>query len=195
MMDHIEKAIKKLDIQNDKELTRIAQSIMEESWRDPRRVVNILHYANKIESKKAALILLSIDELAMTPLLDTIEKKSTEKYVWDMDTVVSIQLRKRSQILKILDDMLLDMRYVDEPEEPIEIEDTAPSRRVCDEAYIIARRLFAYEENEEDLSANIELFLDMSDEDRDIEIDRFKKTRKWTSLLEKAFDEDIEEDI
>jgi len=194
MYENIETAIKELDLHNDKQLTSIAQTIREESWTNPRKVVNILHSANKDESKRAALVLLSIDELAMTPLLDSINRKIPEEYVWDMDIVVSNQLRNRAKIVKVLNEMLLDKRDLEEPEAPVELEETPPSRRVCDEAYIMIRRLFAQDENEEELSTNIDVFLDMSDEERDAEIDRAKKTKKWVSLIERAYEEEESED-
>ncbi|UCF85626.1 MAG: hypothetical protein JSV50_08345 [Desulfobacteraceae bacterium] len=195
MYENIETAIKKLDLHNDKGVTSIARKIKEESWTDPRKVVNILHSANKDEAKKAALVLLSIDELAMTPVLDSIFRKIPEKYVWDMDILVSNQLRIRAKIVKALNEMLLDKRILEDPDEPVELEEAPPSRRVCDDAYIMMRRLFAYEENDEELTTNIDVFLDMTDEERDAEIDRAKNEKKWTSLVEKAFDEVEDEEF
>lgn len=191
MLRRIETAIRELDPNDDDELNNIAWAIQEESRENPRKVVEVLHSENKEDSKRAALVLMSIGDLAMTPLLESIDSGNPESLVWDMERVVSIQLENRNRIVRILDQMLLDKRYLKEPEHPLQIEETPPSRRVCDQAYLMMRSLFAIQEDEEELLTNTDVFLDMSDEQRDDEIDRAKETKKWISLVEKALEEDV----
>lgn len=191
MLRRIETAIRELDPNDDDELNNIAWAIQEESRENPRKVVEVLHSENKEDSKRAALVLMSIGDLAMTPLLESIDSGNPESLVWDMERVVSIQLENRNRIVRILDQMLLDKRYLKEPEPPLQVEETPPSRRVCDQAYLMMRSLFAIQEDEEELLTNTDVFLDMSDEQRDDEIDRAKETKKWISLVEKALEEDV----
>ncbi len=191
MLRRIETAIRELDPNDDDELNNIARAIQEESRESPRKVVEVLHSENKEDSKRAALVLMNIGDLAMTPLLESIDSSNAESLVWDMEMAVSIQLENRNRVVRILDQMLLDKRYLKEPEPPLKVEETPPSRRVCDQAYLMMRKLFAIQEDEEELLTNTDVFLDMSDEQRDAEINRAKETRKWISLVEKALEENM----
>ncbi len=191
MLRRIETAIRELDPNDDDELNNIARAIQEESRQSPRKVVEVLHSENKEDSKRAALVLMNIGDLAITPLLESIDSGNAESLVWDMEMAVSIQLENRNRVVRILDQMLLDKRYLKEPEPPLKVEGTPPSRRVCDQAYLMMRKLFAIQEDEEELLTNTDVFLDMSDEQRDAEINRAKETRKWISLVEKALEENM----
>jgi hypothetical protein len=133
---------------------------------------------------------MNIGDLAMAPLLESIDRSNPEGLVWDMEMAVKIQLENRNRIVRILDQMLVDKRVLKEPEPPLQVEEIPPSRRVCDNAYLMMRSLFAIQEDEEELLTNTDVFLDMSDEQRDAEIDRAKETKKWISLVEKALEED-----
>jgi hypothetical protein len=190
MRRRIETAITELDPNDDDELNDIARVIQEGSWENPRKVVDILHSDNEEDSERAALVLMNIGDLPMTPLLELIDRSKPESLVWDMEMAVKIQLENRNRIVRILDQMLLDKRVLKEPESPLQVEEIPPSRRVCDDAYLMMRSLFALQEDEEELLTNTDVFLDMSDEQRDAEIDRAKETKKWISLVEKALEED-----
>ncbi len=190
MLRRIETAITELDPNDDDELNEIARVIQEVSWENPRKVVDILHSDNEEDSKRAALVLMNIGDLAMAPLLESIDRGNPESLVWDMEMAVKIQLENRNRIVRILDQMLVDKRVLKEPEPPLQVEGIPPSRRVCDQAYLMMRSLFAIQEDEEELLTNTDVFLDMSDEQRDTEIDRAKETKKWISLVEKALEED-----
>ena len=193
MYEDIISAMKKIDTEDDESLLNLAQLIRDNSWRNPSKLVDILHSDDDENSTKAAAILLDIDDLALTPILDSINFNNAEDLVWDMETVVDIQLKNRFRIVKILDKMLLDKRMLEQPEPSEEIEEEQVPRRVCDEAYIMMRRLFALEDEETELM-NVDMFLDLPVEVQDAEIARIKKTKKWVSLIERAFEEEESED-
>ena len=109
--------------------------------------------------------------------------------VWEMKLAVDIHLANRSRIVKIIDEMLEDTTVVEPGVSLVHVEEPPVPKRVCDEAYLIMRTLFALEDEETKL-ANTDVFLDMSDEERDAEIKRSRKTGKWTSLVEEAYTED-----
>jgi len=190
MYEGIVETIRELDSEDYAGIDSFAQRIRTKSWKNPMELVNILHADEDDESSKAALVLVRIGDLAMTPLLDSISRDNPEGLVWDMNTVVSIQLDNRSRIVKVLDEMLTDKRYLDLPSPPPDVEEIPPSRRVCDEAYIMTRLLFALEEDEAQLLDNTDVFLDMSDEERDAEIERARKTKKWISLVDRMLEEE-----
>ncbi|HQJ45742.1 MAG TPA: hypothetical protein PK195_03815, partial [Ignavibacteriaceae bacterium] len=65
-------------------------------------------------------------------------------------------------------------------------------RRVCDEGYLMLRRLTAFKETEEELMINEKLFLNMTDDQKDKEIERIKSSKEWISLIEHLSDEGID---
>jgi len=185
---NIVKEIKNLTPDDEDSLEQIAESITKNSQEEPRQIVNLLHSGSEDDFKKAAFILMEIGDLSFIPLLDSLSEDPSEDYVWDMETLVEIQLSHRHKITKILNAMLLDTRDVPVPEYPMQEEQPIP-RRVCDEAYLMLRKLLSFEETEDDLFLNSQAFLELSDEERDEEIQRVKSSKRWISLTEHFFDD------
>jgi len=125
----------------------------------------------------------------LAPLLEKVDLSDPDSAVWEMKLAVDIHLANRSRIVKIIDEMLEDTTVVEPGVSLVHVEEPPVPKRVCDEAYLIMRTLFALEDEETKL-ANTDVFLDMSDEERDAEIKRSRKTGKWTSLVEEAYTED-----
>ena len=163
--------------------------ICEKSWKEPRKVVEILHSAESKDAEKAAAVLLELGDLALIPLLERIDLTEPDSAVWEMKLAVDIHLANRSRIVKIIDEMLEDTTVVEPGVSLVHVEEPPVPKRVCDEAYLIMRTLFALEDEETKL-ANTDVFLDMTDEERDAEINRSRKTGKWTSLVEEVYSED-----
>jgi hypothetical protein len=185
----LESQIKEIKITDNKKLDSLSKAITEESRKDANELVKILHSDNAEEVKKASMILLSIGDLAVTPMLDSLDPKNADNYTWEMDVVLSLYLQSRNKITTVLNSMLLDKRQLKEPDLQGAVEEIPASRRVCDEAYLMLRRLTAFKENEEDLMMNEKMFLDMTDDQRDKEIGRIKSSKEWISLLEHLSDE------
>lgn len=182
-------AIKNLDMENDQQVDSLVQEIKDQSLKNPRMLVELLHDGNEEDSRKAAMVILALGDLSTTPLLDSMNPDSPEEFVWDMQTVVSNQLANRNLIVKKLEEMLLDTRQLKLPEPPPHIEERPVPKRVCDEAYLMLRKILALDESEEVFFLNKRAFLEMSDEDRSAEIERARKTKKWISLMDQAADE------
>jgi hypothetical protein len=189
MYKDIDIAIREFNPNNNKELKDISQRVMEEGWRNTQEIVKIHHAGNQDDSNRAVMVLMSIRDLATTPLLQSLRDDDPDELTQDMNIIVWSQLDNRVKIIKTLNKMLSDKRPLRPKDFPANVEVTPPSRRVCDEAYIMMRHYVAYEENEDELTANINVFLDMPDDRRDVEILRVKKSKKWISLVEKALEE------
>ncbi|MBS7635202.1 hypothetical protein KEJ34_06920 [Candidatus Bathyarchaeota archaeon] len=175
--------LREIDIGDEKGFKRLAKAIIEESSETPKRTAEIHHSEDEDDSGKATSIILEIGDLALTPLLESLKSEIPEQYVWDMKTVVNIQIENRLKIAKILEKMLDDKRLLQIPDIPIGVEESPPPRRVCDEAYLMLRHLLAFEEAEEEFLNSV-MFLGMSDEEKDAEIERFKSTKRWVALSE-----------
>jgi len=185
----LESQLKEIKLSDNKKLDSLSKAIYEESLKDANELVRILHSGKEDESKKASMVLMSIGDLAVTPMLESLDTKNADNYTWEMDVILSQYLQNRNRITIVLNSMLLDKRQLKGPDLQGFVEETPVPRRVCDEAYIMLRRLTAFKENEEDLMMNEKVFLDMTDDLKDKEIDRIKSSKEWISLLEHLSDE------
>lgn len=174
--------LRDLDFDDDQGLENLARTISENAWKDPRIIVGLLHSKDEDDAGKARTVLLSIGDTALTPLVESVSPDIPEKYVWDMKTIINIQMETRLRIVRLLEKMLEDKRPVEMPELPPGTEEKYVPRRVCDEGYLLMRRLLAFEEGEEDRFFNADAFLQMENKERDAEIIRAKASRRWIPL-------------
>ena len=178
------KEIQQLDPRNAEAVKRLTEQVKQDAFSDVRTLVRLIREAKRDVAQKAAMVLLGTDELAFTPVLEAQRDEPANDYVWDVQTLVDIQLENRSKIVDQLNTMLLDTRSVPLPKSPMPEEEHAPSRRVCDEAYLMLRGLLGFE-GEEDRFINEDAFLaDMTEEERDEEIERIKSSDEWVNLVE-----------
>lgn len=181
---NIASQLKDINIMETNKLDAISKDIEIESRKDAIELVKILHLGKDEEAKKAAMILMSIGDLSITPMLESIDTNNADNYAWEMDIVLSRHLQNRNKISIILNSMFLDKRLLKGPDLKGPVEEKPLPRRVCDEAYLMLRRLTAYKENDEDMIINERMFLNMSDIDKDKEIQRLKSSKEWISLSE-----------
>lgn len=184
--DDIIARIRNTDISDEEGLESIASSIQLESWDDPRKVVQLLHGKGSEDFEKAAAVTLLLGDLIFTPVIESFDSENPDSAVWDIETIVDIQLTNRKRITALLYVLLEDTRSVMIPDMGEEEESYRP-RRVCDESYLQLRRLTAMAEEEEDQMLNMKLFLEMNNDDRDAEIGRIKSSQEWTNLLDRLY--------
>ena len=70
------------------------------------------------------------------------------------------------------------------PKPPEEVEEKPAPRRICDEAYLMYRRLLNTRESEEDYLVNRRIFLKQTDDDKDREIFFARKSRRFHDYME-----------
>lgn len=175
--------LRELDPYDDEELGDLASDISEKSLKVPKVMVKSLHSEDKGESLKAGSVLLSIKSLALGPLLDALDSKVPERWVWDMQTIMDLQVNNRLKIVKALELALEDKRSIKMPEHPGQEVQHVP-RRMCDEAYMLMRKLLSLEETEEEQFYVTRDFLNNSDEEKDAEIKTARNSKKWVTLTE-----------
>jgi hypothetical protein len=103
--------------------------------------------------------------------------------IGDLELAVDAQLANRSRIVAALDGMLDDTTLLKTEKLSGHVEEQPVPTRVCDEAYMLLRRLLAREDTEA-VIFNRQAFLDMTDEERDAEIERLRTSHEWTVLIE-----------
>ena len=176
--------LRELKPEDDEELRKLGTAASERSLKEPRAVIKVLHSADEDNFQKAAVALLSMEDVALRPLLDALNPDVVERHVWDMQAIVELQVKNRMQIASALEKMLDDQRPVPLPETAPSVEEKPIPRRVCDEAYIMMRKLLAIEETEEEQFFNADAFLNMSEVERDAEIQKLRTSKKWTPLTQ-----------
>jgi hypothetical protein len=177
--------LSEIKIMETKKLDSLSEEIKIKSRKETNELIKILHSGKEEEVKKTSMLLMSIGDLSITPLLDSLDSNNPNNYVWEADIALSLHLQNRKKISKIINSMLLDTRLLKDPELKGVVEEKPVPRRVCDEAYLMLRKLFAHKEDEETLMTNERMFLSMSNEERDKEIERLKSSEEWISLSEK----------
>ncbi len=183
----IEAEIRELNPDDPKQVDSLKQMIQERGWKQTRKIVELLHGEDEELSQNAMGMLMELGDLSLTPLLEASEEASPEACVRDLKLVVESQLDNRNRIARILEAMLTDKTVLPPKMLPIGVEEVPPIRRVCDEAYLMMRLLFAIEGEEKQFDHK-DAFLDLTDDQRDIEIERARKTKKWTILIEATSD-------
>jgi hypothetical protein len=176
--------LRELGPEDDEELQKLGSAVSERSLKEPRAMVKALHSADEEDFLKAATVLLSMEDVALRPLLEALSPDVPERRVWDMQAIVDLQLKNRVRIAKALESMLDDKRPIPPPETPPSVEEKPIPRRVCDEAYMMLRKLLAFEETEEEQFFNADSFLNKSDVERDAEIRRARTSKRWTPLAQ-----------
>ena len=166
----------------------LADDLLAAALADARLLLTLAREGTAPERDVGERAFARLGTVGLVPLLDrTREAPPAEPHAlaWDVQTLVELQLDARAQLVPLLNTALLDARPIPQPDLPAWIEEAPIPRRVCDEAYLALRRLLAFEP-EEDAMLEADLFLNRSDDDRDAEIDRLRKTRAWISLVEPA---------
>lgn len=187
--ENLSSRLRQIKLMEIEKLDSLSNEIVIKSREDSKQLIKLLHSENKEEVKKAAMVLQSIGDLAITPLMDSLDRNNPDNYAWEMELILSLHLKNRSKIIKELNSMFLDTRLLKGPELIGVVEEKPVPRRVCDEAYLMLRKLLALEEDEESLMTNERLFLDMTLKEKDEEIQRLKSSGEWISLSEKMMDE------
>lgn len=180
--------ITSLNPNDNKRVDSLVEAIRARGWEQTRHVVDMANAEDPDEQpgQNARLVLLSLGDLALSPLLDSLRSDSADKLVWSLQAAVGFHRENQSRIVKQLNLLLVDKRQLPVPVQSPTTEEKVPTRRVCDEAYLLMRRLLAMEDEESDM-VNARIFLySMSEDERDREITRLQSTKTWVALTEQA---------
>jgi hypothetical protein len=181
-------AIESLNPNDDKKVDALVEAIRSKAWDQPGQIVEMANTRESDEQpgQNARLVLLSMGDIVLTPLLDSLRMDDPDKLVWSLQTAVGFHRENEARIVKLLNQLLADKRQLPLPPQSPTTEERVPSRRVCDECYLMMRRLLAMEDEESEM-VNARIFLySMTEEERDSEIARLLNTKTWIALTEQA---------
>ncbi len=178
----IEAEVRELNPDDPRQVDSLKQKIQERGWKQTRKIVELSHAEDETASQNAMGLLMELGDLSLTPLLEASEEAPPDVRVRDMKLIVEAQRNNRNRIVAGLEAMLSDKTTLKLKTLPIGVEEVPPVRRVCDEAYLMMRLLFAIEDEDTEYD-NKDVFLEMTEEERDAEIERIRRTDKWTTLV------------
>ena len=176
-------ALRDLDPNQQPALDALVQKVVLSSRALPRAAVAHLDDPNRKVSDNALSVVTEIGELATVPLLEAHEPPSPYDRVARMTLVVDGQLELREQIVTHLKKMLDDKAAV-AYNRTLPAEQEPPPSRVCDEAYVLLRRLLNSSEGEDEQLANTRFFLRLPEHRKDAEISKARVGKPWTKLTE-----------
>ena len=169
--------------QRELELEQLAESLRAEAHHDWRQAaLLVLSFDTEVIAKSSHLLRQG-DEMTLTPLLEA-QPVTAEQEVTAVQFLVEAQIRVR-QILAAVQQLLNDRRRMPPPEKRGTPPETPPViRRVCDEAYLLLRRMVHFSEDEDQYIFNSDAFLDLPEADRDQEIASVSAGQQWTVWVE-----------
>jgi hypothetical protein len=179
--DQVIEQLRGIDSKNVAGLDSMAHIMVEQGRVPARAAVALIGGPDASMSQKAGYLLGHMDDLAIVPLLEAPEPKDVFDRLWAMETLVSAQLDLRKRIVSRLDAMLADKTNVPWRTNQVVEEKVQPSR-VCDEAYLLMRRLLNTNEDRNQHMYDRRAFLRLPEKDRDAEITKARKSRTWTNL-------------
>jgi len=164
---------------DDKGAAAMARAITTGAEGKIRELLAVIHGKDRAEAGKAAGVLLELELAAFAPALAGIQPEPVEGLVWDLRLLGDLVAGARAGLVEKLDALFEDKRDVPVGEGPAPRDEKPLPRRVCDEAYLIERRLLSGEP-EEALYLNSRLFLKLSNEKKDSEIFFAQRERRFT---------------
>jgi hypothetical protein len=168
---------------DDKGTGAIARGVTAGAEAKIRELLGVMHGKDPAEAAKAAGVLLELEMPAFPSVLGAVRTEPVPGLVWDIQLLGDIVFDARRRVVEKLDGLSEDKRDVPVGDGPAPSDEKPLPRRVCDEAYLILRRLLS-SEPEEALYLNSRLFLKLSIEQKDQEIFFAKRERRFTRFDE-----------
>lgn len=176
--------LRMVDEQEEETVERLVKALQVQSWKNIQELVDISHSEDSEDSHKAALVLLSVGDLAISPILHSLRLTNPEEVLWELGDIIDNQNENRLQVAQTLEGLLGDTHILIEAERGESPVEDIPHQRVCDGAYLLLRRLLAFDESSDEKLQNELQYLRLPDTERDAEISRMKRSKRWISLTE-----------
>ncbi len=177
-------ALRRLDPEKRAEFDQLALAVRNQSRELGRSAVTVWKGTDVRMSDKAALLIAQIGDLGIVPLLEATDIPGVAKPVWMLRNVVEAEMVLREKIRERIDSMFDDKNPVPMPRASGQIEEPPVPRRVCDEAYILMRRLLNSSESQMNYLMNVRAFLSLGEQEKNKEIQKARQTRTWTMFVE-----------
>ena len=178
-------ALRKLDPDQETAVDALSKRFIEEARAPARAAVSMLNDHDPKMSARAAAVVTNIEDLAIVPMVESPAPSAPADKVWNMDVALSAHLGVRAKVAARLNAMLADKTKI--PWGKVGPgEGAPPPSRVCDEAYLMMRRLLNASEDKIQFVHERKAFLALSNAEKDSEILKAQKSHAWTNFTEGA---------
>lgn len=162
-------------------MERLAGKVREESLLTSRNAVALWQEGDKQVAPLARELLSLLSESALEALLGVPDSSDPGQVVWLISTMAALELEARRKVVDRIIPLLA--RKTPVPKAPVigPLEEPVPDTRVCDEAYLLLRRLINGEESLEAYHENARTFTGLTEDERDEEISKAQQQRAFTS--------------
>ncbi len=178
-------ALRRLDPNQQIAVDELSRNFEEEAHAPVRTAVAMLNGGDPEMGRRAASMITNIGELAIVPLLEAKPPSKPASRVWNMEVVISAHLQERAKVVALLNAMLSDKAKI-RWEKAMPEEGAPVPSRVCDEAYLMMRRLLNNNEDKAQFLNEHEAFLQLSDAEKDKEIQKVAKSHAWSNFVENS---------
>jgi hypothetical protein len=166
-------------------IERVARRIVEEARRAPAAVLDATTARGRGSAVNPTYLLLQLDDAATGVLRERLADCSSARRRQYILWLLDAHRRQRGRVLVRLEALLDERRPLAPPDLPRNGDARKPPRRVCDDAFLIMRRLLAVPQIEDSAGAD-EAFLEMSLPDRNREIAARRSSQRWSEALKLA---------
>jgi hypothetical protein len=149
---------------------------------DADSAVSLFLNADPDLAEQAQILLPSLEETAVVALVAKSGLTSATQRVWMLKQAVKAELALRRKVMARLDTLLDDREVL--PQRLVgPIEQMPPERRVCDQAYLLMRKLVHWGELLLDASVEENQFLNLPDDLKDARIIEARTSGIWNRAL------------
>lgn len=181
--DELVEALRQLDPNQERAVSTLSKRFEENARAPVRAAVSMLSDKDPKMSERATAVITNIGDLAIVPLLESPQPREAADRVWNLNVVVQAHLEERGKVISWINARLSDKTNI--PWGKVGgVEGVPRSSRVCDEAYLMMRRMLNFSEDKEHFVRERDIFLGLSDEQKDHEILKAKSSHTWTNLVE-----------
>lgn len=178
--------LQQLNTDREAEVTGFARSLAQTSRQAAQELVRLWASGSAEQSKKAVEVLSRMEETSVAPLIGHAGPAAPAQDVWMIRTAVQNEIDLRLKVVRRIDRLLEDRRGVPRPAPSRPVESVPPTRRVCDDAYLLVDHLLDPSISAVARAGKADQFLAMTDQQRDAEIHQLRASRTWKRLLEES---------
>jgi hypothetical protein len=172
----------KIRSMDENQLVALAKSLAEESRSSARMAARIFGAPDEDAADSAQILLVHMDEAAILALVESTAHPKVADRVWVLRAAVQAETALRRKLMKRLERSLDDRTEV-----PTSlhgpVERMPPKQRVCDQAYLLLRKMILVGEDLNEVLANEDAFLNMPDEVKDAKIREARRSGQWTRAI------------
>jgi hypothetical protein len=164
------------------QLEALAQRILADARAAPAFLAQLSRVNQPELQAKAPLVLGHLEELSVLPWIDASHHQQGETRMQSLANAASAYSSMAERCISSLKRSLDRREVLPAPRLHGEVEEKPPRVRECDAAYLVLRRWIYPGESSLKYEQNRSLYLQLEDQERDQEIDEYKKTGQWADF-------------